>query len=45
MKYGAEMTNRQIARLTGLSESNVGTLLHRAVAALRARWDQPDRKE
>jgi RNA polymerase sigma-70 factor (ECF subfamily) len=45
MKYGAEMTNRQIARLTGLSESNVGTLLYRAVAGLRARWDQPDRKE
>src|SRR5438094_10015158 len=25
LKYGAEMTNRAIARLTGLSESNVGT--------------------
>ena len=40
LKYGAEFTNREIARLTGLSESNVGTILHRAVEALRADWDQ-----
>jgi hypothetical protein len=33
MKYGAGMTNRAIARATGLSESNVGTTLHRAVEA------------
>lgn len=39
-KYGAELTNREIARLTGLSESNVGTILHRAVEALRAEWDK-----
>lgn len=38
MKYGADMTNRAIARATGLSESNVGTILHRAVEALRAQW-------
>ena len=38
MKYGAGMTNRAIARATGLSESNVGTILHRAVESLRARW-------
>ena len=38
MKYGAEMTNRAIARATGLSETNVGTTLHRAVEALRERW-------
>jgi RNA polymerase sigma-70 factor, ECF subfamily len=38
LKYGAELTNRAIARMTGLSESNVGTLLHRTVLALRARW-------
>jgi RNA polymerase sigma-70 factor, ECF subfamily len=43
LKYGAEWTNREIARLTGLSESNVGTILHRAVQALRADWDkEPD---
>jgi RNA polymerase sigma-70 factor (ECF subfamily) len=38
MKYGADMTNRAIAHATGLSESNVGTILHRAVETLRARW-------
>jgi RNA polymerase sigma-70 factor, ECF subfamily len=38
MKYGAEMTNRAIARATGLSETNVGTILHRAVEELRGRW-------
>jgi len=40
LKYGAEFTNREIARMTGLSESNVGTILHRAVEALRADWEQ-----
>ena len=40
LKYGAECTNREIARMTGLSESNVGTILHRAVEALRADWDE-----
>jgi RNA polymerase sigma-70 factor (ECF subfamily) len=38
LKFGAEMTNRDIARATGLSESNVGTILHRAVETLRERW-------
>jgi RNA polymerase sigma-70 factor (ECF subfamily) len=38
-KYGAEMTNRSIARATGLSESNVGTILHRTVNTLRAEWN------
>lgn len=38
LKYGAEATNRAIARLTGLSESNVGTILHRAVQTLRREW-------
>jgi RNA polymerase sigma-70 factor (ECF subfamily) len=37
-KYGAELTNRQIARLTGLSESNVGVILYRAVEKLRSKW-------
>ncbi len=40
LKYGAGATNRAIARLTGLGESNVGTILHRTVVALRARWDE-----
>jgi len=38
LKFGAEMSNRDIASATGLSESNVGTILHRAVQALRERW-------
>lgn len=38
LKYGSELNNREIARLTGLSESNVGTRLHRAVQTLRAQW-------
>lgn len=39
LKYGADLTNREIAKLTGISESNVGTILHRTVAALRKQWD------
>jgi RNA polymerase sigma-70 factor (ECF subfamily) len=38
LKYGAVASNRDIAKLTGLSESNVGTLLHRLVQTLRAKW-------
>jgi RNA polymerase sigma-70 factor (ECF subfamily) len=38
LKYGAALDNRQIARLTRLSESNVGTILHRAVQVLRKHW-------
>ena len=38
LKYGAGISNRDIARLTGLTESNVGTILHRVVQSLRARW-------
>ncbi len=38
LKYGASLNNRLIAGLTGLSESNVGTVLHRLVKTLRAQW-------
>ena len=38
LKYGAGMTNRDIAAATGLSESNVGTILSRAVQDLRRQW-------
>jgi RNA polymerase sigma-70 factor, ECF subfamily len=38
LKYGALMNNRLIAQLTGLSESNVGTILHRVVQTLREQW-------
>jgi RNA polymerase sigma-70 factor (ECF subfamily) len=43
LKYGAGATNRAIATITGLSESNVGTILHRTVGALRERWDEGGR--
>jgi RNA polymerase sigma-70 factor (ECF subfamily) len=35
LKYGAQFTNRSIAKMTGLTESNVGTILHRIVTRLR----------
>ena len=38
MKYGAALTNRAIAQLSGLTESNVGTILSRVVKKLRERW-------
>jgi RNA polymerase sigma-70 factor (ECF subfamily) len=40
LKYGAGLTNRAIARVSGLSESNVGTILHRTVLNLRAQWQE-----
>jgi RNA polymerase sigma-70 factor (ECF subfamily) len=39
LKYGAGLTNRAIARLSGISESNVGTILYRAVQTLRSEWE------
>jgi RNA polymerase sigma-70 factor (ECF subfamily) len=38
LKYGGTINNRLIAGLTGLSESNVGTILHRVVQTLRDQW-------
>jgi RNA polymerase sigma-70 factor, ECF subfamily len=35
LKFGAGITNREIARMTGLSESNVGVILHRALRKLK----------
>jgi RNA polymerase sigma-70 factor (ECF subfamily) len=39
LKYGAGLTNRTIAHLTGLSESNVSTILYRVTQQLRAQWE------
>ena len=36
LKFAAGLTNRRIAEITGLSESNVGVILYRAVRRLRA---------
>ena len=35
LKFGAEMNNREIAKALGLGESNVGTIVYRAVRRLR----------
>ena len=43
LKYGAGATNRAIATIAGLSESNVGTILHRTVGTLRERWNEGGR--
>lgn len=40
LKYGSGLTNRAIAQLTGLSETNVGTILYRVVNHLRERWER-----
>jgi RNA polymerase sigma-70 factor (ECF subfamily) len=43
-KYGAGLTNREIARLTRLSESNVGVILFRVVEKLRMEMDANDER-
>lgn len=40
LKYGAGLTNREIAKITRLSESNVGSILHRTVKNLRKEWEE-----
>ena len=35
LKYSSQMTNRQIAGILGLSDSNVGVILYRAIRRLR----------
>lgn len=39
LKFGADLNNREISTITGLSESNVGTLLSRALQKLREQWE------
>jgi len=38
LKYGAAINNRAIAEITGLTESNVGTILSRTLQKLRSVW-------
>jgi RNA polymerase sigma-70 factor (ECF subfamily) len=40
LKYGAGLTNRAIASISGLSESNVSTILYRVTRQLREQWEQ-----
>ena len=39
LKYGADLTNRQIAKQVNLSESNVGSILHRVIKRLRQQME------
>lgn len=39
LKYGADLSQREIARLTELSESNVGVILFRTIQTLRKDWE------
>ncbi|MBM2832362.1 MAG: polymerase, sigma-24 subunit, subfamily [Dehalococcoidia bacterium] len=41
LKFAAELNNRQIARMLGLTETNVGTKLYRAVRKLRDSFKEP----
>jgi RNA polymerase sigma-70 factor (ECF subfamily) len=40
LKYGSGLTNREIAGLTGVSESNIGTILYRTLGRLRTLWEE-----
>jgi RNA polymerase sigma factor (sigma-70 family) len=39
LKFGADLNNREISTITGLSESNVGTILSRVLQKLREQWE------
>jgi RNA polymerase sigma-70 factor (ECF subfamily) len=39
LKYGAGLSNRDIARVTDLSEGNVAVILHRTRERLRVEWE------
>ena len=40
LKFHAGLSNPDIARVLGVSESNAGTLLHRAITKLRKACDE-----
>ncbi|MBN2046435.1 MAG: sigma-70 family RNA polymerase sigma factor [Anaerolineaceae bacterium] len=40
LKFAGEMTNREIASLTGLTEQNVGVILHRGLKKLRKYFEE-----
>jgi RNA polymerase sigma-70 factor (ECF subfamily) len=45
LKFHGQLTNGELARVLGLSESNVGTRLHRALMRLRETCAELERKE
>jgi len=42
LKFGAGLNNREISTVTGLSESNVGTIISRVLQKLREQWKVQD---
>jgi RNA polymerase sigma-70 factor (ECF subfamily) len=42
LKFHAGLSNAEIARVLGVSESNAGTLLHRTIRKLRKACDEQD---
>jgi RNA polymerase sigma-70 factor, ECF subfamily len=44
LKYGGGLTNRAIAQLTGLTESNVAVILYRTLRSLRSAWETKDER-
>jgi RNA polymerase sigma-70 factor (ECF subfamily) len=42
LKFYAGLTNSEIARVLGVSESNAGTMLHRTIAKLRKACNEDD---
>ena len=43
LKFAGSLRNREIARVTGLSEANVAQILHRALVRLRQRFEEETR--
>jgi RNA polymerase sigma-70 factor (ECF subfamily) len=39
LKFGADMNNREIAQVLEMTESNVGTIVHRIIKKLRIQWE------
>ena len=39
LKFGADSNNRETSAITGLRESNVGTILNRVLQKLREQWE------
>jgi RNA polymerase sigma-70 factor, ECF subfamily len=44
LKYGAQFTNRSIAKIVEVTESNVGTILYRIVSQWREKWEQENER-
>jgi len=40
LKYGSQLSHREISNIMNLSETNVGTILHRTIKELRHHWDK-----